>query len=165
MGCLVQRYKEDLEKLVGAPIVGQIPNSRIKIVKNNDNSVTAESFRMLRTNINFMTKSQRDIGKIIYVTSSISGEGKTYIATNLSQIMTFSNDRVLLIGADIRNPKIMEYLNIDSIPRRTPGVTNFLADDNVLVEEIIHKNISNYAFDFINSGDIPPNPAELLMNV
>lgn len=156
--------KEDLEKLVGAPISGQIPNSNIKIISKNDNSVTAESFRMLRTNIHFLTKSSTNEGKVIYITSSISGEGKTYIASNLSQIMTFSNDRVLLIGADIRNPKILEYLGVDMITRKTAGVTNFLADDSISVEEIITKNLNEYKFDLINSGDIPPNPAELLMN-
>ena len=155
--------KEDVENAVGAPIAGQVPKSETSIIEHNDNSSVAEAFRILRTNVNFLMKNSKE-SQCIYVTSTTSGEGKTFVATNLAQILTMSGKSVLLIGADIRSPKVLDYLNIADQYRHRYGVTEYLISEDVKMEEIIIKKPDNYKFDVIYSGQIAPNPSELLMN-
>ncbi|WP_353140042.1 Wzz/FepE/Etk N-terminal domain-containing protein, partial [Pseudopedobacter sp.] len=100
--------KKDLEELIGAPILGQVPKVDEKIVQENSRTSLAESLRILRTNIAFMLGAAKQNGKVIYVTSTISGEGKSFLATNLASIIAQSGKKVVLIGADIRSPKVLE---------------------------------------------------------
>ncbi|GGE91634.1 capsular exopolysaccharide family [Chishuiella changwenlii] len=155
--------KEDVEKAVGAPIAGQIPKSNISIIENNDNSSASEAFRILRTNINFLLKNTND-SKAIFITSTTSGEGKSFVSTNFAQILTMSGKSVLLIGADIRSPKVLDYLGITSEYNHRYGVTEYLSSKDVSMDDIIIKKPANYKFDVIYSGQIAPNPSELLMN-
>ena len=155
--------KEDVEDAVGAPIAGQIPKSNISIIENNDSSSAAEAFRILRTNVSFLMKNKKE-SQCIYVTSTTSGEGKSFISTNLAQILTMSGKSVLLIGADIRSPKVLDYLGITDEFRHRYGVTEYLISEDVTVDNIIIKHPANYKFDVIYSGQIAPNPSELLMN-
>jgi capsular exopolysaccharide synthesis family protein len=152
----------DVEGAVRAPVLGDIPNSKSEnkiVVSDSDRSSIAESFRLLRTNINFMLTSVKQGGKTIFVTSTIGGEGKTFVSINLAAVLALTNKKVLLIGADIRKPKIGEYLEL----KYEKGLTHYLMDNNLKVTDII-ESVKEVNFDFISSSLIPPNPSELLMN-
>jgi capsular exopolysaccharide synthesis family protein len=108
----------------------------------------------------------------VYITSSVAGEGKTFLATNLAMILSSTNKKVLLIGADIRNPKLYSFFTaneIDNLKRsggnKDAGLTEYLYDDNLTSEDIINPMlVYQNTIDVIYSGKIPPNPAELLMS-
>jgi capsular exopolysaccharide synthesis family protein len=171
--------KVDLEKQVGSiPVLAELPKLSKKentLVRSNERTVLAESLRILRTNLDYIIKSKKNSskGSTIFVTSSVSGEGKTFIASNLAMIFANTNKRVLLIGADIRNPKIYQFYsgkNIDKLGKafrnkENKGLTEYLVDSNVGYKEIISSMLAyDTAIDVIYSGKIPPNPADLLMS-
>ena len=155
--------REDVEKEVKAPLIGDIPrlNSRNKILIGDHqlNNTIAESFRLLRTNVNFMLSGAEDKAKSIFITSSVSGEGKTFVSMNLATSLALLNKKVLLIEADIRKPNIKDYLEVQS----SMGLSHFLMDKNLKISDVVFKN-DDYNFDILESGVIPPNPAELLLN-
>jgi capsular exopolysaccharide synthesis family protein len=154
--------RKDLEFMVKAPILGDVPNTKSGnkiVVSDTDRSSIAESFRLLRTNINFMLTGVKEGGKTIFVTSTIGGEGKTFVSINLAAVLALTDKKVLLIGADIRKPKIGDYLDL----KYEKGLTHYLMDNALKVTDII-ESVSNANFDFIGSNLIPPNPSELLMN-
>lgn len=155
--------KKELEGLVGdIPILGDIPTSKEKnsrIVTTSDRSSTAEAFRILLTNLNFLISKKSEGAKVICVTSTIAGEGKTYVSTNLSTVLSFSKKKTLLIGADVRNPKMADYFT-DS--QQHLGLTNYLSDESMTMGEVIVPQSDNSNLDVIFSGIIPPNPVELL---
>lgn len=171
-----------LEKLVNdVPILGEIPKltkKEQKLVVKDDRSVLAESLRIIRTNLDYLikTKQTKHIdGKknnVIYVTSSVSGEGKTFMSSNLSMILASTGKRVLLVGADIRNPKIYSFFTSDQIDKlSTPtrnkdaGLTEYLLDPDLEIKDIINPMLVYHnEIDVIYSGKIPPNPAELLLS-
>ncbi len=158
---LVHSY-DDVEAVVKAPVIGDIPKTSSKkkvIIDEKENTNIAESFRLLRTNVNFMLSGAKDKAKTIFITSTLSGEGKTFIAINLASSLALLNKKVLLIGADIRKPKIANYLNI----KNKKGLTHYLMDQNLNVNDIVYHDKQN-KIDVIVSGDIPPNPSELLLN-
>ncbi len=172
--------KIELEKIVSnAPILGELPRlskKDAKLVYNKDRSVLAESLRILRTNLDYILSSRKKSSdkknNVVFVTSSVSGEGKTFLSSNLSMVLASSNKKVLLIGGDIRNPKLYTFFTgseSDALnkPRRIKdiGLTEYLMDDTLSSKDIItpmlvHEN----TVDIIYSGKIPPNPAELLMS-
>jgi tyrosine-protein kinase Etk/Wzc len=160
-------HKGDLNALTKEiPFLGEIPkiaDGSSEIIKLNDRSPLAESFRILRTNLAYLIKSpQNNKGEIIYVTSTIKGEGKTFISYNLSRTLASSNKKVILIGADIRNPKLHRYTD-DVL--NSKGLSDYLHDYNVKVEDIINNSSNDdINVDLILSGAIPPNPAELFMS-
>src|SRR5690606_34632667 len=156
--------KKDLEDLIGAPVLGQVPKVDEKIIQDNSRTSLAEALRIIRTNIAFMLGSATQQVTVIYVTSHISGEGQCFIATNLSNIIAQSGTNELLIGADIRSPKVLEYLGTSHLKHTTIGITQYLLDPTIPVEKLVLKYPKIYAFDVIYSGYIAPNPAELLMN-
>ena len=153
---------KDVEAVVKAPMFGEIPTTKEEskiVVSGNEQSAIAESFRMLRTNLYFMLASTKVAGKTVFITSTIPGEGKTFISLNLATALALSNKKILLIGADIRKPKLVEYLNMNF----GKGLTQFLVDDTLQPQEVIdHYPTGN--FDIVSSGAVPPNPSELLMN-
>lgn len=154
--------RTDVEAVIKAPVLGDIPNTKSGnkiVVSDTDRSSVAESFRLLRTNINFMLTGIKQGGKTIFVTSTISGEGKTFVSINLAAVLSLTNKKVLLIGADIRMPKIGEYLDL----KYEKGLTHYLMDNTMKVTDII-ESVKDVNFDFISSSLIPPNPSELLMN-
>ncbi|MEL0653242.1 polysaccharide biosynthesis tyrosine autokinase [Algibacter sp. TI.3.09] len=154
--------QEDLEALLKTPIIGNIPKTLEgnKILTKSDRGNVAEAFRMLRTNMNFMLGNLKEQSKAIYVTSTVPGEGKTFVAINLATVLAMSNKKVLLIGADVRKPKVAEYLDMTEA---TNGLTVFLADNSIQINQII-ETAKNGDFDVIQSGMVPPNPSELLIN-
>ncbi len=154
---------KDIEAVVKAPILGEIPkceNGDKVVVNNEEKGAVAEAFRMLRTNIAFMLSNVKNENKTIFITSTVGAEGKTFVAVNLAAVLALSNKKVLLIGADIRKPKIKEYLNA---PFDNKGLTHFLMDTSLKVKDVIVRN-EDAKFDILHSGIIAPNPSELLMN-
>jgi len=154
--------RKDVESVVKAPILGDVPKTKSAkkiVVSDSERSSVAESFRLLRTNINFMLTGVKEGGKTIFITSTISGEGKTFVAINLAAVLSLTDKKVLLIGADIRKPKIGDYLELTY----EKGLTHYLIDNDLKITDII-VSVSEVNFDFIGSNLIPPNPSELLMN-
>ncbi len=169
--------KIDLEKLTGKiPVLAELPKISKKdntLVKPGERTVLAESLRILRTNLDYIIKSNKNTskGNIIFITSSVPGEGKTFIASNLAMIFANTNKKVLLIGADIRNPKIYQFYSgkhIDKLGRpfrnkENKGLTEYLADSNIGYKDIISSMLAyDHTIDIIYSGKIPPNPSDLL---
>ncbi|WP_400073585.1 GumC family protein [Zobellia russellii] len=169
----------NLEKLVkNIPILGELPKlskKDEKLVVKEDRSVLAESLRIIRTNLDYLIKSkQKKSAKsnIVFVTSSVPGEGKTFLSTNLSMILASTNKKVLLIGADIRNPKLYTFFsggNVDNMQKpsrnKDAGLTEFLYDSTIEIRDIVNPMlVHRNTIDVIYSGRIPPNPAELLMS-
>lgn len=168
-----------LEKLTSnTPVLGEIPRlskKEEKLVIKEDRSVLAESLRIIRTNLDYLIKtkvSEKGKNNIIFVTSSVPGEGKTFLSTNLSMILASTNKKVLLVGADIRNPKIYTFFsgsNVDKMGKssrnKDAGLTEYLYDNTLTTKDIINPMLVHHnTIDVVYSGRIPPNPAELLMS-
>jgi len=154
---------EDVESVIKAPILGDVPKSKMnpkKLISSNDNDALAESFRILRTNLNYMLSGKNKDCKTIFVTSTIAGEGKTITTLNLASTLVSINKKVIVIGADLRKPKFFEYLDIQ---KKGIGLTHYLVDDFIKISDIIITD-KKYNFDLINSWEIPPNPSDLLTN-
>jgi capsular exopolysaccharide synthesis family protein len=153
--------REDLEG-IGIPVVAEIPQHKTGnnlVIHKEDRSIVAEAFRMLRNNMNFLLPRKKEGGNIVFVSSSIAGEGKTFNSINLANSLALIDKKVVLVGLDLRAPKITEYLDmIDG-----PGVTNYLINDKLTLDEITTQSKDLENLDYIISGDIPPNPSELLM--
>ncbi|WP_300672932.1 polysaccharide biosynthesis tyrosine autokinase [Soonwooa sp.] len=157
------RSKHDLERQTNTTILGELPRivkGSPEIVQPNDLSPLAEAFRILITNLNFMLP-KKDKGKTIFVTSSIKGEGKTFTSVNLALTLATSKVKVIIIGADIRNPQLQRY---NTSRKGLEGLTEYLHDTTTNIKDITHVSSFNPNLDVIYSGSIPPNPTELLSN-
>lgn len=152
---------KELEKRIKIPFAGVlVKNHRGEhiAVREGENSVSAELFRTLRTNMSFMQPSTVKT-PIVLVTSSINGEGKSYVATNLAISMTLLGKKVALVGLDIRKPMLASYLDLPT----NGSLTSYLADSAYDIDDIIvSTNITR--LDVIPAGIIPPNPSELLQS-
>jgi tyrosine-protein kinase Etk/Wzc len=149
--------KSDLQNATRIPILGLIGHSdkaTSMVVATASKSIISESFRSLRTNIQYLAAAKKR--KIITITSSIGGEGKTFTAMNLAAIFALSGHKTILIGGDLRKPKLHEDFDING----DKGLSSFLIDKSSL-EEVIEKSHIE-SLDIIPSGPTPPNPAELL---
>lgn len=155
--------RKEVEALTSVPFIGDVPHSEeeAKVVINKDSrSSTAEAFRLIRTNLNFLLPNDKNQeGKVIFVTSTTSGEGKSFISINLAVALSLSNKKVLLLGMDLRAPKVTEYLGLEE----RKGITNFITNKNIDLDELKFSIDQAKALDIVSSGVIPPNPAELLM--
>jgi capsular exopolysaccharide synthesis family protein len=151
------RAQEDIENHTNLPILGSILHSPIKselTVFEDPKSNVAESFRSLRTNLQFMLNGTG--GKVISIHSCNPGEGKSFIAINAGTILAMNNNKVLLIGADLRKPIIHKKFNLEN----DHGLSSYLIGEDTL-EQIIFPTVINN-LSVLTSGPIPPNPAELL---
>tara|TARA_R110002049_G_scaffold87533_3_gene221957 strand:- start:9077 stop:11473 length:2397 start_codon:yes stop_codon:yes gene_type:complete len=165
--------KEDLEKEIkNITVLGEIPKLKTKtadnLIKRNDRSILSESFRIIRTNFDYVCKG-RDVNEynnVIFVTSTINGEGKSFFSINMSLTLANTGKRILLIGADIRNPKMHPSLKEQSNKRVSSiGLTEYLVDKSIIAGEAIDTyEVNGNKIDVMLSGKIPPNPAELLMS-
>ena len=158
--------KDDVLKLTKNKIIlSEIPHieSDVKITSINDRTILGESFRILRTNLTYIFPLQKEhIGQTIMITSTIKGEGKTFTALNLATSFSIMNKKVLLIGADMRNPQLHNYL---TIKKNELGLQDYLSSMSIDWNGIVKKSqLDNDNLDIILSGTIPPNPAELLSN-
>ena len=147
------------------PVVAEIPFivEDQRIITKNDRSVLAESFRILRTNINYLVPIKKE-GEcpVIYTCSSIKGEGKTFVSLNLALTLSSLDKKVLLVGADLRNPQLHKYLKIN---KNRIGLSNYLYDPTTDWKNLINeKAFNNEYLSIIFAGVVPPNPAELLSN-
>ena len=153
---------DDIQKLTKIPLIGVVGK------KNTENNLSvfekpksplAESFRAIRSSLQFMYKKQQKEGaKILMLTSSVSGEGKTFCSINLATVFALSDKKTVIVGLDLRKPRIFGDFNIDNIT----GVVNYLIGQKTIDEVIQKTHIPN--LDVIPSGPIPPNPSELLMS-
>jgi capsular exopolysaccharide synthesis family protein len=158
--------KEQIQAKLDLPIIAEIPINKEyseKIVKNTDNSNVAEAFRILRTNMNYLNPDQDEEGKckVIFSTSSTKGEGKTFTAVNAASVFASNNSKTLLIGCDLRNPQLHNYLGVS---KKNIGLSSYLVDPELKLNDVIFKTEKDINFDIILSGEIPPNPSELLNN-
>lgn len=154
--------KQDIENELSVPFMGDIPKTEGKekiVVGTSERSSVAEAFRLIRTNLDFMLASNRKESKSIFITSTTSGEGKSFISINLAATLALSGKKVLLMGMDLRAPKVTEYLGIPD----KKGITNYITDESMILEDIIFSLPEIKGLDIISSGAVPPNPAELLM--
>jgi len=153
--------KEDITDNTNVPIIGEIIHNMENdnlVVANSSRSVIAEQFRALRTNLTFYLPGSSS--KVIMLTSSMGGEGKSFVSLNLGNILALSGKKVVLMELDLRKPGLSLKLDV----LNDNGFTNYIIDpslniDNIIKPLSIHPNIY-----IVNSGPIPPNPAELLMN-
>jgi capsular exopolysaccharide synthesis family protein len=154
------RNVHDLEKL-GLPTIGEIPQSKVKddiFDQKSPHSPSAEAFRLLRSNINFMLNPHVK-SNVIMVTSTIAGEGKTYVSLKLANTLANTMKKVVVVGMDLRAPKLMEYMGVDY----SIGVSNYLVKPEITVDDIKIESPHNNLITFIPSGTIPPNPNEILL--
>ncbi|WP_370895415.1 GumC family protein [Chryseobacterium gossypii] len=155
--------RDDIKERSPLGVLADIPALKEKenhLVQKNDFSELAEAFRVLVSNLKFILPT-KDSAKVIMVTSSVKGEGKTLVSVNLTLTLANKNGRALLIGSDIRNPQIQRY---DSEPIKRKGLTEYLYDESTSIDELIHTSDTNPYCDVIYAGSIPPNPQELLSN-
>jgi capsular exopolysaccharide synthesis family protein len=149
-----------------APILSELPyiqKGGHKWIKPNDRTALAESFRILRTNLAYFKSPKKgDEAEVVFVTSTTKGEGKTFAALNLANTWASTGKKTLLLGCDLRNPQIHNTLNLS---KDTPGVSSFLYEKNIEINDLVIKKAFEFDnLDTILSGNIPPNPAELLLN-
>lgn len=151
--------KQELKQLTDLPIIGYIPyvkGTSYVVMTSEKHGVIDEMFRSVRANLKFVLKHTDD--KVMLVTSSIAGEGKSFFSINLALSLAFLNKRVALVGLDIRKPMLANYLNLHN----GLGVTNYLSDHSLSLADIVTKSSYDTHLDVIIGGTIPPNPAELL---
>lgn len=151
--------KDEIEDLTKLPIIGMITHNKSKkdwVVLDNPRSNITESFRLLRTNLKFMLNEKNK--KVIAVQSSIPGEGKSFISSNLASVLAMNNLKVLLVGVDMRRSKLNQIFQKDN----NKGLSTFLSNQDSFQDIIENTSLNN--LKFVPSGPIPPNPAELLEN-
>ena len=154
------KTREDIEKIKGIPFIASVTLAeKNQVFAKNSRSSSAESLRIATSNVEFMVSGVKEgMAKTIFVTSTLPGEGKTYIAINLATSLAETKRKVLLIGLDLRAPKIKSYFNIDE---SINGLTAYLSKKNQNIHDYIRPSgIEN--LDLLPSGIIPPNPVQLL---
>ena len=159
------KSREDLEQQAREiPVVGEIPRVEKKnseMVLKNDRSVLAEAFRILHTNLQYLivNAADKETGNTIFVTSTVKGEGKTLVSFNLAATLANTNKKVLIVGADLRNPQLQRF---EKDARSHIGVSDYLANDELKLKDLIREsNTENPNLQLLPSGTIPPNPSEL----
>lgn len=150
----------DVEKLTDVPIVGEVGHSYSKntlVVTKASRGIVAEQFRIVRSNLQYILNH---ISKpVILVTSSFSGEGKSFVSTNMAAVMALTGKKTVLLEFDIRKPKVLSGLNMS----RQRGISNYLLG-NAELNELIVPAPEYENFYILPCGPIPPNPAELLLD-
>lgn len=153
---------KDYERRVKAPMLGEIvQNSRHAhiAIREGESTVSAELFRLMRTNLRFVIPSEVK-NPVILVTSCINGEGKSYISCNIALSLAILGKKVALVGMDIRKPMIAQYFGLS----QRGHLTDYLAEPSVTIDDIIVPSGEHKNLDLLPCGTIPPNPAELLQS-
>ena len=154
---------EELSRLTSLPVIGEICHSRRAkdnplVVSEKSTRPIAELFRLLRSNLQFMFPVKNaDCGQVAMVTSSCSGEGKTFVSMNVAESLALMNKKVVLVGLDIRLPMLAQNLKLPT----SPGVTNYLSGAVDNIDDLVNRHAN---CDIIVAGPVPPNPSELLLN-
>jgi capsular exopolysaccharide synthesis family protein len=153
--------KDQIATFTEVPIIGEIGHNdrsnQTIVVDQESRSPISEQFRTLRTNLSFFLKSEE---KTILLTSSMSGEGKSFISLNLATVLAISGKKVVVIEMDLRKPNLTNKLNLS----RDFGFTNYIVNKDLQPENIIMPTGTHPNLCIISSGQIPPNPAEMIMN-
>ncbi|GAB3203686.1 capsular exopolysaccharide synthesis family protein [Pontibacter aydingkolensis] len=150
----------DIESVTATPVLGEISHNysgETMVVTNESRGPVAELFRLIRANLQFAAAGKEN--KVILVTSSMSGEGKTFFSINLAASLVLTGKKVVVIGFDLRRPRLSQSLDIVN----DIGVSNYLISDYLPVEDIIKPVPGLDGLDIIGSGPIPPNPTELML--
>ena len=152
--------RADVEKLTLLPVVGDIPLADERAgsiaVFENKNNLMSETFRNVRTNLQFMLEKGRNV---ILVTSTISGEGKSFVSANLAISLSLLGKKVVIVGLDIRKPGLNKVFNI---PKKEHGITQFLTNPTINLMDLIQSSDINKNLFILPGGTVPPNPTELL---
>ncbi|WP_294545061.1 tyrosine-protein kinase [uncultured Bacteroides sp.] len=152
--------RADVEKLTLLPVVGDIPLADEKTgsiaVFENKNNLMSETFRNIRTNLQFMLESGKNV---ILVTSTISGEGKSFISANLAISLSLLGKKVVIVGLDIRKPGLNKVFNIS---KKDHGITQFLTNPTTDLMDLVQPSDINKNLFILPGGTVPPNPTELL---
>jgi tyrosine-protein kinase Etk/Wzc len=152
-------FRSEIEKLTRVPILGEVAydqSEKALVIAEGKRSFIAEQFRQLRTSLGYLGINSRK--KKIMITSSVSGEGKSFISANLGVSLALIGKKVVIIELDLRKPKLSEAFNVS----RSKGISNYFIGD-MEAEEII-KNTETANLFIIPSGPVPPNPSELILN-
>lgn len=153
--------RADVEKLTSLPVVGDIPLADEKTgaiaVFENQNNLMSETFRNVRTNLQFMLENGKNV---ILVTSTVSGEGKSFISANLAISLSLLGKKVVIVGLDIRKPGLNKVFNL---PKKEYGITQFLTNSTVNLMDLVHHSDINKNLYILPGGTVPPNPTELLL--
>ena len=152
--------RADVEKLTSIPVIGDVPladekNGSIAVFENQNN-LMSETFRNIRTNLQFMLENGKNV---ILVTSTISGEGKSFISANLAISLSLLGKKVVIVGLDIRKPGLNKVFNI---PKKEHGITQFLTNPTVNLMDLVQPSDINKNLYILPGGTVPPNPTELL---
>ncbi|MBF8964207.1 polysaccharide biosynthesis tyrosine autokinase [Pontibacter sp. FD36] len=150
----------DVEKGTSTPILGEIGHNdsgNMLVITRESRSSSAELFRLLRANLQFAAGGKEN--KVILVTSSMSGEGKTFFSLNLAASLVMTGKKVVVLGFDLRKPKLTQGVNLPN----SVGITNYLISDTVQIEDLIQFAPEMPELAIVGSGPIPPNPAELML--
>ena len=155
--------RADVEKLTSVPIAGDIPLTDEKNTKEgsiavfeNQNNLMSETFRNIRTNIQFMLQNDK---KVILVTSTVSGEGKSFTSANLAISLSLLGKKVVIVGLDIRKPGLNKVFNLSS---KEKGITQYLANPEIDLMSLVQLSDVNKNLYILPGGTVPPNPTELL---
>ncbi|WP_195545602.1 GumC family protein [Bacteroides finegoldii] len=152
--------RADVEKLTSLPVIGDIPLADEKTgaiaVFENQNNLMSETFRNVRTNLQFMLENGKNV---ILVTSTISGEGKSFISANLAISLSLLGKKVVIVGLDIRKPGLNKVFNI---PKKEHGITQFLTNPATNLMGLVQPSDTNKNLYILPGGTVPPNPTELL---
>ena len=155
--------RADVEKLTSVPVVGDIPLTDEKNAKDgsiavfeNQNNLMSETFRNIRTNIQFMLQNDK---KVILVTSTVSGEGKSFTSANLAISLSLLGKKVVIVGLDIRKPGLNKVFNLSS---KEKGITQYLANPEMDLMSLVQSSDVNRNLYILPGGTVPPNPTELL---
>ncbi|MBJ6119198.1 polysaccharide biosynthesis tyrosine autokinase [Pontibacter sp. BT310] len=153
--------QQDVKKATNTPILGEIAHNDTfekLVVTENSRSTVAELFRLIRTNLQFATLGKDN--KVIMVTSSMSGEGKTFFTINLGASLALTGKRVVLVNFDLRKPRLLQDMDLSN----EIGITNYIIDEQLNIQDILIPSPEVTGLYAIGSGPIPPNPAELMMS-
>ncbi len=152
--------RADVEKLTSLPVIGDIPLADEKTgsiaVFENQNNLMSETFRNVRTNLQFMLENGKNV---ILVTSTISGEGKSFVSANLAISLSLLGKKVVIVGLDIRKPGLNKVFNI---PKKEHGITQYLTNPTINLMDLVQPSDINRNLYILPGGTVPPNPTELL---
>ena len=155
--------RADVEKLTSVPIIGDIPLTDEKNDKNgsiavfeNKNNLMSETFRNIRTNLQFMLDNDQ---KVILVTSTVSGEGKSFVSANLAISLSLLGKKVVIVGLDIRKPGLNKVFHLSN---KEKGITQYLSNPETDLMELVQPSDINKNLFILPGGSVPPNPTELL---
>ena len=148
-------------KNIGAPVLGEIIHTISKdrfLIKKDSRTVFAEMFRLLRSKLQL--SAAEDENKVLLITSTMSGEGKTFFSINMGATLALAGKKVIILEFDLRKPRLLSDMGLS----RVSGITNYLVSDSLNIEDLIMPVPDFDGLYLLGSGEIPPNPSELILN-